>query len=422
MNALLRSIPTRLSLATAVVLTAVACAGPAQTKTQPTAPTAALGYSVTFGARAADGDADAGTAQFDAPVVDSSTWAGNPAGTGSYSVTTANGVLTGGPQSAASSGSDGSTLWHEVVIGNFTAQSGVGLVLAIDDATFAAGALTIDNTHVLVSLFNVADGSEVAQVLSGTVSLRAAGAAVGSRITGSLSGAFQLLTATCTADAQCAQGEVCSNGVCATSTAPTCAIACRADADCGQDGGTCGSSGCCVGNADAGVQCSTDQDCPQGEACQANTCVPSSPPSTACNSTLPGTGSASWTLGALDSCSAFPAAAGGLASAEAFITAVDDAGDLGLVLVGSDPSQGQLVIDLKSCPAAAGTFNIGTAAGELSAQLTTSVQATPNLLLYAQLSASSGTVTFTSVGGQLTGTATLAFDGGGTAIASFNVQ
>ncbi len=73
----------------------------------------------------------------------------------------------------------------------------------------------------------------------------------------------------CAGDADCAEGQVCENGVCTDAPAPEC----ETDADCAEgqvcEGGVC---------TDAPApECETDADCAEGQACEDGACVEGSP-------------------------------------------------------------------------------------------------------------------------------------------------
>ncbi len=401
--------------------------------------------------RAADGTADAGTAQFDAPVIDPSTWQGTPAGTGSYSLGLASGTVSGGPQSASASGSDGTTLWHQVVIGDFSARTGNALFVEIDDATFATGTLTIDNTHVFAGLIDIATGNDLADAISGSLTLSAAGSAVGTRITGSLTGQFQVApptqtNPTCSTDRDCASGQTCVAGTCEnTSTNGSCpaslncvpgTCSCSVDSSgnpicgCETQPTTCSSDrDCtngqsCINGACTGSQppppppaCSTNADCGSGGSCENGVCVSSSP---GC-AELQGSGSFTITTGASALCSALPAATTTVSAASLAMTQIDESGKPTIILGdSSNASRAELGIELDVCPSASTTLTIGSGVQIFAIS---TVQANANLVLYAEAKATGGTVTFASRNaGGLIGTVSATFDNGGTATATFDIQ
>jgi len=378
-------------------LLAAACgsqnsAAPKNSALAQSAAKASLGFSPQFGARSpADAGSATGSASFDAPVVDTSTWAGTPAGTGTYAVSLASGSLSGGPQSAAASGTDSAgTLWHEVIVADFSVASGGALAVAIDDATFASGTLTIDGVHVMASVFDISTGNELAQATGGTVTLSAAGSAVGSEVTGSLAGSFvssATTSSTCSTDTDCPRGDVCTAGTCTVPSQPS--------------------------------GCSTDSDCPSGETCQSGVCTAPTQ-GTACANGQ-GTGAFTVQIAASDVCSALTATLVNVPNAQAQTGAIDASGSPTIVLVDpSSPNGNMLALELTACPSAAGTLSIGS--GVEAYAYVDFPNAGTHLSLYAVYQATSGSVIFTAVGATLAGSATLGFDNGGSATANFDLQ
>lgn len=202
-----------------------------------------------------------GAAQFDAPIVDPNTWSGTPVGTGGYQVATTP-SSTGGPSAIAASDSG----YQYVIIGDFTNASGTALAV-VSDLPWAAGTSNLDGVHRFAIVFDVVTGASLAEADSGTLTLTAAGATLGQRVTGSLSGSFVDVSSPpppgCQTSADCARGEVCQSGVCLT--APS---GCTSNAQCAA-GQVC-VSGQCVTPPPA---CVVDADCAAGQVCQAGTCV-----------------------------------------------------------------------------------------------------------------------------------------------------
>jgi len=72
----------------------------------------------------------------------------------------------------------------------------------------------------------------------------------------------------CTSDADCATGETCTNGACVADTTG----GCTSDADCAT-GETC-TNGACVAETTGG--CTSDADCASGEVCDNGACMTAS--------------------------------------------------------------------------------------------------------------------------------------------------
>jgi Cys-rich repeat protein len=208
----------------------------------------------------------AAMAQFDAPLVDPSTWAGSPVGTGTFTVSVSP-PATGGPASIAfTDGTD-----RLVVIGNFQSSTGRALAL-ISDSPWTLGANTLNGLNRTAVLFDVSTGSVTDVARTGVVTLTSAGATTGQRVTGSLSASFVPNVSTpppgCVVDADCARGEVCRSGACVT--APS---GCTSNAQCAA-GQVC-QAGACVTPPSG---CTSNAQCSAGQVCQAGACV--TPPST----------------------------------------------------------------------------------------------------------------------------------------------
>jgi Cys-rich repeat protein len=375
-----------------------------------------------------------GTATFDAPVVDPNAWSGAPAGTGSYSVGVTP-TLTGGPSAIAASDSSSGAPLSYVIIGDFSAAAGTGLAL-VSDTTWTTGVTTIDDVHVHAIVFDLTSGTTLAQASSGTVTLTltAAGNALGQRVTGTLSATFSATTPACATTADCAAGQVCVAGTCVAPPPPS---FCRTDADCAT-GLTCQAGSCVVGPPPPPTACRVDADCGAGQVCQAGTCFapPPPPPPSTCRTTgdcasgqqcvggacvsspgacqYRGSGQVQGSFGTTSTCSA---ASGAVSfSAPTAMLGDDGSGQLALILLEGTQQQG-LEVALTACPGV-GTTSI--AAG--SAMLFTTVPGgSPDLELFANRTASGGSLTLTQSGAGFTGTLSLTF-ATGQASATFQLQ
>ena len=363
----------------------------------------------------------AAMAQFDAPLVDPSTWAGSPVGTGTFTVSVSP-PATGGPASIAfTDGTD-----RLVVIGNFQSPTGRALAL-ISDSPWTLGANTLNGLNRTAVLFDVSTGSVTDVARTGVVTLTSAGATTGQRVTGSLSASFVPNVSTpppgCVVDADCARGEVCRSGACVT--APS---GCTSNAQCGSgqvcQAGTCvaapsgctSSAQCAPGQACVSGQCVTapsgctsNAQCPRGAVCQAGACVPSAP------GLCPGkqgTGSYTGSFGALATCSALGTGTVSLSGAVAAVD--DDQGQLGLFLVNPNGQREGLVVELTACPA-------GPSTTTGPALLYVSTTAAGGIQLSAAIPGTA-TVQWTQVGFVLAGTVTVALTNGGMVSGSFTVQ
>jgi Cys-rich repeat protein len=351
-----------------------------------------------------------GPATFDALVIDSNAWTGSPAGTGSFSVGLTP-PLTGGPSSVAATDSSSGTPLSYVVIGDFSALTGTGLAV-VTDGTWTTGVTNIDDVHVHAIVFDTNSGTTLAQASAGTVTLTAVSTTLGQHVTGTISATFNATTPACTTSADCGAGQVCVAGSC---VAPPPPVSCRTTADCAS-GLVCQAGTCVTPPPPPPVGCRVDADCAAGQVCQAGTCVgsqpPPPPPPGACR--YQGSGSVQGTFGNTTVCSA----ANGAVSFNSPNASIGDdgSGQLALLLLDGAQMQG-LEVALNACPGV-GTTTI--AAG--SAILFSTVQTgSPDLELYANRTASGGTLTLTQAGAGFTGTVSLTFSTG-QATATFQVQ
>lgn len=392
-------------------------------------------------------------AQFDAPVIDPQTWNGAPVGTGTFTAALTP-TTSGGPSSVAFS--DPSTTDRYVIIGNFTSPTGDGLAL-ITDSAWVVGANALNGTTKTAVIFDSASGNVTAIARTGTVTLTAAGGALGQRVTGTLSASFVPYTSTppgCVVDADCSSGEVCASGQCVRPRPPACtshtqcpagqlcnagvcvspqpqdagpAPACVTDRDCGA-GQQCLSGQCvappgCTSNAQCAVGeqclagqcvpvssgCTSSAQCPHGLVCQTGACVSVGPVSC---SPKQGTGAYSGSYGSL-TCSALGSGAVSLSTAGAAID--EDNGQLALFIVDPNTQRDGLVIELNACPSAAGATNT------LSATLYSSQTTAQGVVLSAMVPGTA-TITWTQVGPTLAGSLSVSFVSGGTASGTFTVQ
>ena len=421
------------------------CSGPSSKGADPAVRLPSTRHSALGGS----GPTVASTATFDAPVVDPATWSGSPVGTGVFSVPLSP-ALSGGPSSIAAVEAGSSGTFYYFIVGDLTAPTGTALAV-ISDAPFATGTLTLDPAHHYVAAFDTATGDPVAEAQSGTLTLTAAGSAVGARVTGSLSAAFQAIAApgctsssqcaagqvclggscvaspVCTSNAQCAPGEVCVSGACVAAPGCTSSAQCAAGQVC-QRGACVAAPGCtssaqcapgqvCQAGACVTLSgCTSSAQCAPGEACQAGRCVATTPPA-GCQG-LQGSGTLTSSQGALSTCSAVGSASLNLANAVAMVSDSPTGAPAIILLDPASQNQG-LELDLNACPAGPGTLNVGAG---FDATLYVNPAVSGHVALFAAYQATSGTLTFTQVGATLTGTASLSFDNGGTASATFTVQ
>ena len=368
----------------------------------------------------------AGTATFDAPVVDPSTWSGTPIGTGSWNVSSTP-VSTGGPESIGSLDTQGGVTTHYVIVANLHTQPGQLFAVVSDGAALTLGTSTINNTSLYAGVFDGATGNPVSLATSGTITLTAAGG-IGGRITGTFTGILDDVAApppACTTSAQCATGEVCVSGTCVrpppgcTSNAQcsggqvcqagSCVTppppSCTSNAQCGT-GQIC-QSGTCVAAPPPG--CTSNAQCTSSQVCRSGVCVTPAPAS--CNG-LQGNGAYSGSVGSIAVCSAFSSATVSVGSAAAMIG--DDGRGLTLFVIDPSRDMAGVSLPLSACPAAAATVAI---TGATFLDETSSGGAT----FYASRPASAASVTWTTVSTHLQGTFSLTLAGGSVS-GSFDVQ
>jgi Cys-rich repeat protein len=396
------------------------------------------------------GPAVSGAANFDAPVIDSAAWTGAPIGTGQFSIPLTP-ALAGGPAAIASTEvSPRSTLYY-LLVGDLSSPNGTALAI-ISDAPFAVGTTAIDPAHHFVAVFDTVTGNPVAEAQSGTLTVTAAGTTLGSHVTGTLSATFQAVVApapACTSSSQCAAGEVCMSGACVVSPVCTSSAQCASGEVC--VGGACVAAPACTTNAQCAsgevclrgtcvpsTGCTTNAQCAAGEVCVSGTCVAAPActssaqcaPGQACVSgrcvgTTPagcqgmqGQGTVTSSQGAVATCSALGAPSVNLTNALAAVTD-SSSGTPAIILVDAATQSEGLELALNACPAGPGTLTLGAG---FEATLYTGNRTVGHVSLFAAYQATGGTLTFTQVGTTLAGTASLSFDNGGTASASFLVQ
>ncbi len=390
----------------------------------------------------------AATATFDAPVIDASTQSNPSVGTGRFTVAPAS---SGGTGSIGVVDNSSSPSLRYVMVGDLMGTPS-SFFAVIADVAFTVGTHPIDNVHFYAGLFDAQTGNPTHLATSGSVTFTQAGG-IGGRWVGSFSGDVEAVQTSpgCQSTADCATGEVCSNGTCVRAPPPQC----TSNAQCAA-GNVCQGSVCvpttpaCVTDSDcasgqvcAGGQCVTvtppqcrvDSDCARGEVCQAGACgqpVPQCTSNAQCpvgwvcqaGQCSPGTttntcegqqgdGQLSGAVTAVASCAAIPA---GSLSITQGIAAVDDA----LRLVVFDPNAGDegAVLELAVCPGAPGTLTLGN--GLIAAAHIKDVQ-TVDLRLYAERKASAASLTLTRVSPTLAGSFALTLTAGGTVNGSFTM-
>lgn len=390
----------------------------------------------------------AATATFDAPVIDANTTSSPTAGTGSFTVAPS---TTGGNASLGVVDASGSPALHYVMIGDLMGNPS-SFFAVIAGVPFTTGTHAIDNVNYFAGLFDPYSGNPTHLATSGSVTFTQAGG-IGGRWVGSFSGDLEEVQSApgCQSTADCATGEVCSNGTCVRAPPPQC----TSNAQCAA-GNVCQAGVCvlaapaCVQDADCAVgqlclggqcqiftppQCQTDSDCSRGEVCQAGACVPAAPQCTS-NAQCPsgwqcvrgscapggpggacegqqGDGSLSGSTGTVASCAAIPA---GSVSISQGVAAIDE--ELRLVIF--DPSVGDegAVLELAVCPGAPGTLTLGN--GLIAASHIKDVQL-PDLRLYAERRASSASLTLTRVSPSLAGSFSLTLATGGSVNGAFTM-
>ncbi len=366
----------------------------------------------------------AATATFDAPVIDANTQSNPSIGTGSFTVAPA---TSGGNGSIGVVDNSSSPSLHYVMVGDLMgAPSSFFAVIA--DVPFTVGAHAIDNVHYFAGLFDAQSGNPTHLATNGSVTFTQAGG-IGGRWVGSFSGDVEAVQTSpgCQSTADCATGEVCSNGTCVRAPPPQCTSTaqcaagnvcqagvcvpvtppqCQADSDCSR-GEVC-QGGACVPPA---PQCSSNAQCPIGWVCQGGSCSPGTTSNT-CEGQQ-GDGQLSGAVTAVASCAAIPA---GSVSITQGIAAIDDA----LRLVVFDPNAGDegVTLELAVCPGAPGTLTLGN--GLIAASHIKDVQ-TVDLRLYAERKASSASLTLTRVSPTLAGSFALTLTAGGTVNGSFTM-
>jgi Cys-rich repeat protein len=127
----------------------------------------------------------AASAQFDAPVIDANTQSPSSPGTGTFNYVIV-GDLNGNPAS---------------------------FFAVIADVPFTVGTVAIDNVHFYAGLFDTATGNPTHLATGGSVTFSTAGG-IGGRWVGSFTGTVDEVAPQCQSSADCATGEVCSNGTC----------------------------------------------------------------------------------------------------------------------------------------------------------------------------------------------------------------
>ena len=391
----------------------------------------------------------AATATFDAPVIDANS-SGNPSvGTGRFTVAPS---TTGGSGSLGVIDSSSSPALHYVMVGDLMGTP-TTFFAVIADVPFTVGTQAIDNVHYYAGLFDAATGNPTHLATSGTVTFTQAGP-IGGRWVGSFNGIVEAVQAApgCQSTADCAPGEVCSNGTCVRAPPPQCTSNAQCAAGNVCQAGVCvpatppacaANSDCAAGQICASGQCVTltpvcqsDSDCASGEQCLRGTCVPTAPQCTS-NAQCPGgwvcqggqcspggtggvcegqqgDGSLSGSVTTVASCAAIPA---GAVSITLGVAAIDDQRRL----VVFDPNSGSegAMLELTVCPGAAGTLTLGN--GLSAASHIKDVQ-TADLRLYVERKASSASLTLTRVSPSLAGSFTMTLSAGGNVSGSFTMQ
>jgi Cys-rich repeat protein len=393
----------------------------------------------------------AATATFDAPVVDANS-TGNPtAGTGTFTLAPS---TTGGNASLGVVDNSARPSLHYVMVGDLMGTP-TTFFAVIADVPFTAGAHAIDNVHYFAGFFDAQTGDPTHLATSGAVTFTTAGG-IGGRWVGSFNGVVEAVQATpgCQSTADCAAGEVCSNGTCVRAPPPQCTSsaqcaagnvcqagvcvpvsqpACVADSDCAANqicaGGQCvtltpppvcqSSADCargeqCQGGACVPVtppQCTSSAQCPGGWVCQAGQCTPGSNPTC---SGQQGDGSLSGSVTTVASCAAIPA--GNVSITQGFAV-IDD--QLRLVIFDANTGNEGAMLELSVCPGATGTLTIGN--GLVTAAHIKDVQ-TADLRIYAERKASSASLTLTRISPSLAGSFALTLSSGGAVNGTFTMQ
>ncbi|MBL8924347.1 MAG: hypothetical protein JNJ54_36195 [Myxococcaceae bacterium] len=233
-----------------------------QVPKSPRSSSAALGSSTTPSVPA--------NATFDAPVIDPNTWSGTPIGTGSFTVALSPSI-SGAPSSIAFTDPQAGDRF--VFIGDFSAPTGTALAL-ISDTAWVVGTTTLNGSSKTAVVFDPSTGNVTAVASAGTVTLTAAGSALGQRVTGTLSASFVPSTSAppqCVVDADCASQERCQSGQCVRVTP----AGCTSNAQCAP-GQVCQSGACIAAppqDAGPAPACVIDADCAVSERCLSGQCV-----------------------------------------------------------------------------------------------------------------------------------------------------
>ena len=223
--------------------------------------------------QALGGNGLSASAQFNAPVVDANGSAPLSTGTGSFTVAPA---TTGGNESLGVVDASGSPTFRYVMVGDFSGAP-TQFFAVVTDVPFVVGTQQIDNVHLFAGLFDAQTGDPTHLATSGSVTFSQVGG-VGGRWVGSFTGTVEAVQGppACQSTADCASGEVCSNGVCVRAPPPQC----TSNAQCAA-GQVC-QAGVCVTSPPP--QCAADSDCAAGEVCSRGTCVTVTPPQCAADS------------------------------------------------------------------------------------------------------------------------------------------
>jgi len=340
---------------------------------------------------------------------------------------------------------------HYVMVGDLMGSAPTNFFAVIADVPFTVGSHPIDNVHYFAGLFDAQTGDPTHLATGGAVTFTQAGG-IGGRWVGSFSGDVEAVQQApgCQSTADCATGEVCSNGTCVRAPPPQCTSnaqcaagnVCQAGVCVPVSTGCTSNAQCAAGQVCASGQCVTltpvcqsDADCARGETCQSGSCVPAAPQCTS-NAQCPvgwtcqagqcnpgatpsvcegqqGDGSLSGSVTSVASCAAIPA--GNVAITQGF-AAIDD--QLRLVIFDPNTTDEGAVLELAVCPGAAGTLTLGN--GLVSAAHIKDVQ-TAGLRLYAERQASSASLTLTRVSPSLAGSFALTLTTGGTVNGAFTM-
>lgn len=339
------------------------------------------------------------TATFDAPVIDANSSTSPTMGTGSFTVS---------PSAPVGNGSIGvidnssSPTLHYVMVGDLMGNPS-SFFAVIADVPFTVGSHAIDNVHYFAGLFDPNTGAPTHLATSGSVTFTQAGG-IGGRWVGTFSGDVEAVQTApaCQSTADCAAGEVCSNGTCVRAPPPQCTSSSQCAA-----GNVC-QAGACVPPA---PQCTSNAQCPVGWVCQAGSCNPGG--STSVCEGQQGDGALSGAVTTVASCAAIPA---GNVSITQAVAVIDDE----LRLVVFDPNVGDegAMLELAVCPGAPGTLTLGN--GLIAASHIKDVQ-TADLRLYAERKASAASLTLTRVSPSLAGSFAITLAAGGTVNGTFTM-